>query len=98
MAENSALILVALAAFLGGVASAVLGFLGSHEPFDERKFMRSMLAALLSGMGIALAYRFADGVGVRDLFMDFLSGSGVDVLSNRALGTARRGPPRPPTP
>ena len=84
------MIYVALAAFSGGVLSALLGWLDSQEDFAPRKFARSMVAALLSGIGFALAYQGGETVGIRDILLAILGGSGVDVLSNRALGALGR--------
>ena len=84
------LVWVALAAFLGGCLSATLGWLDSKEPFDGRKFGRSVGFALLSGIGFAIGYSFADGIGIKDLFLAFQSGAGWDSITNRALGAARR--------
>ena len=81
---------VALAAFGGGILSAMLGWVDSKEPFDTRKFLKSVGFALLSGIGFAVAYEFSDGVTLKDLGLAVLGGAGVDSLSNRALGTLRR--------
>jgi len=87
--EDIRLVLVALAAFAGGVLSAFLGWLDSREAFDSRKFGRSVGFALLSGLGFAVGYSFSDGVGARDIFVAVLAGAGVDSLSNRAIGAGK---------
>ncbi len=92
------LIIVAFAAFCGGVLAAFLGFLDSKEAWDSRKFGKSVGMALLSALGFAVAYAFTDGVTVKDCFLAFLSGAGVDVLSNRALGASSSIPPTSPPP
>ena len=84
------MIYVALSAFGGGILTALLGWLDSQEPFNARKFGRSMVAAILSGIGYALAYSAVDVVGMRDILTAILGGAGVDVISNRVLGTVRR--------
>lgn len=81
---------VAVAAFAGGCLSALLGWLDSREPFNPRKFARSIGAALISGIGFALAYQSGETVTLRDILIAILGGSGVDVLSNRALGALVR--------
>lgn len=81
---------IALVAFGGGILSAFLGFLDSAEPFNGRKFAKSVGFALLSGIGFAVAYEFRDGITIKDLGLAVLGGAGVDSLSNRALGTIRR--------
>jgi hypothetical protein len=89
--EDLNLVLIALAAFAGGILAAFLGWLNSNEPFAPRKFGRSVGFALLAGIGFAGGYSFADSIGARDLFAAVLAGAGVDVISNRALGAARSG-------
>lgn len=83
------MIIVALAAFFGGVLSAFLGWCDSHESFDLRKFGKSVGFAFLAALGFALSYSFADSVGARDVFVAILAGAGVDCLSNRAIGAIR---------
>jgi hypothetical protein len=88
--QDMNLVLIALAAFGGGTLAAFLGWLDSAEPFAPRKFGRSLGFALLSGIGFAVGYSFSDSIGARDLFAAVLAGAGVDALSNRALGAARK--------
>jgi hypothetical protein len=80
---------IALTAFTGGVASAVLGWLDSHEPFHARKLTASVVRALFAGGIFALGYQFKDGVSNIDLIYAFLAGAGVDVLGNRIAGAIR---------
>ena len=82
---NRDLVYIALAAFAGGMLSAILGWIDSSEPFNVRKFGRSAIFALLSGVAFGVGYNFVGQVGVRDLFLALLSGAGVDVLSHRAI-------------
>ncbi|MFW6125474.1 MAG: hypothetical protein ACOC58_00050 [Chloroflexota bacterium] len=81
------ILLVALAAFGGGVVSAALGWLESGEPFEARKFASSALRAFLAGAGFAAAYTFAGPVAMLDILTAFLAGAGVDVLGNRLAGS-----------
>jgi len=83
------LIIVAIAAFGGGVLSALLGWLDSKETFNSRKFGKSAVIALLAGIGFAVGYSFGDGVEVGDVFLAILGGAGVDSLSNRVIGATR---------
>ncbi len=82
------LIYVAVAAFAGGILAAFLGWLDSKEPFDPRKFGKSVGVALLSGFAFAVGYTFSNHIGVRDVFVAVLAGAGVDALTNRAIGAA----------
>jgi hypothetical protein len=78
------ILLVALAAFAGGLVSGTLGWLDSQEPFEARKFTSSALRAFVAGAAFAIAYQFADGVTALDIAVAFLAGAGVDVLGKRA--------------
>jgi hypothetical protein len=82
---NRDLVFVALAAFIGGMVSAILGWIDSGEAFNVRKFGRSAIFALLSGIAFGVGYNFIGEVGIKDLFLAVLSGAGVDVLSHRAI-------------
>jgi len=74
---------LSLAALLGGLVSALLGWLESTEPFNARKFGGSVIRSLLAGAVFAVGYELADEINVPDLFYAFLGGAGVDVLGNR---------------
>ena len=77
---------IALAALLGGLVSALLGWLESGEAFNPRKFGGSVIRALLAAAVFAVGYQFAGGAGMLDLLYAFLGGAGVDVLGNRISG------------
>lgn len=83
---NLVIILIALAAFCGGILSALLGWLDSAEPFNGRKFSKSVLFALFAGFFFAVGYSFTDSIGVKDILLAVLAGAGVDGLSNRIIG------------
>ena len=80
------LVYVAVAAFGGGVFSALMGWLDSKEPFNPRIFGKSVMFAVLAGIGFAVAYNFTDGVTGKDISLAFLSGAGWDSITNRTLG------------
>ncbi len=80
------LVIVALAAAIGGILAAYLGYLDSGEPFNKRKFGKSVVAAVLASVGFAIGYSFADGIGVKDVFLAILAGAGWDSITNRVLG------------
>ena len=80
------LVFIALAAFLGGLLSSVMGWMDSGEPFDPRKFFKSLMAALIAGMSFATIYSFSNGITPKDILLAILGGAGVDGLSNRAIG------------
>lgn len=89
MELNVGLIIVVLAAFCGGILAAFLGWLDSKEPFDSRKFGKSVGMALISAIGFGVGYSFADTIGAKDIFIAILAGAGVDVIANRAIGASK---------
>lgn len=82
---------VAIAALIGGLASAGLGWLESKEPFDPRKFGGSAIRSLVAALIFVTGYSFANSIGILDLFYAFLGGAGVDVIGNRIAGRAGNG-------
>jgi hypothetical protein len=77
---------VAMAALIGGLASAGLGWLESKEPFDPRKFGGSAIRSLIAALIFVAGYSFSDSIGILDLVYAFLGGAGVDVIGNRLAG------------
>ncbi len=77
---------IAMAALLGGLVAALLGWLESGEPFNPRKFGGSVIRALIAAILFAVGYQLSGTAGVLDLFYAFLGGAGVDVLGNRVAG------------
>jgi hypothetical protein len=82
---------VAIAALLGGLVSAGLGWLESKEPFDPRKFGGSAIRSLIAALIFVAGYSFSDSIGILDLFYAFLGGAGMDVIANRIAGKAGNG-------
>jgi hypothetical protein len=90
---------IAMAALLGGLVAALLGWLESNEPFNPRKFGGSAIRALIAGILFAVGYQLLGTLGLLDLFYAFLGGAGVDVLGNRVAGKFGNGSfplPQPP--
>jgi hypothetical protein len=83
----------ALAAFAGGVLSAILGWGDSGEPFHGRTFMMSVIRSLISGALAATASNIiaptatAQAIGM--IFLALTSGAGVDVLLKNTPGVYR---------
>ena len=77
------------AAFAGGIAAALLGWIDSAEPFQSRKFGSSVIRALIAGVVFAVGYSFANGLTTIDIGIAFLGGAGIDVLGNRAVGAIK---------
>ena len=88
----------ALVAFFGGVVAALVGWLDSHEDFNTRKFMSSVLRALVAGVGFAIAGIILPPTTTTAfivmLLTAFATGAGIDVLGNRIAGAIK--PPTPP--
>ncbi len=82
---------VALAALLGGIIAAALGWLESKEAFDVRKFGGSIIRSLIAGVVLALGSSLAGPVDVAALLYAFLGGAGVDVIGNRLSGNFGNG-------
>jgi UDP-N-acetylmuramyl pentapeptide phosphotransferase/UDP-N-acetylglucosamine-1-phosphate transferase len=77
---------ILLAALIGGLVVALLGWCDSNEPFDPRKFGGSAIRAAIAAVIFAVGYHLSGPVGILDLFYAFLGGAGVDALGNRLAG------------
>ena len=84
-------ILVGASALVGGIVAAVLGWLDSGEVFEARKFSASIVRALIAGLGIAVAYSYANSITVLDIVICFLAGAGFDAGINRISGAIKVG-------
>ena len=82
---------ISLAAVMGGLTVALLGWMESNEPFNLRKFGGSAIRALIAGAIFAVGYEMSNSVGWLDLFYAFLAGAGVDVIGNRIAGKLGNG-------
>jgi hypothetical protein len=82
---------IAMAALLGGVASALLGWLECADQFNLRKFGGSVIRSFIAADIFAVGYRLSGSIGVIDLFYAFLGGAGVDVIGNRISGKLGNG-------
>ncbi len=83
------MIILAIAAFGGGILSAIMGFVDSGEPFNLRKFSKSVIISLLAGIGVAVTSQSAQ-VGIKEILMAVLAGAGSDVVVNRAVGAFKK--------
>ena len=82
---------IALAALIGGVVAALLGWLESGEPFNPRKFGASVIRSLVAAAIFAAGYQVSGSIGIIDLLYAFLGGAGVDVIGNRISGKLGNG-------
>lgn len=71
------MISLAIAAAIGAIAVGTIGFLGSGEKFEVRKYLATVLTGILSGVGVVLL--FSDvAVTERLIILAFAAGAGVD--------------------
>lgn len=84
-------IIIAVAAFVGALVAATLGWTDSGELFNPRKFGASAIRALFAAVAFAVAYTYADTITVLDVCIAFVAGSGIDVLGNRISGSIKAG-------
>ena len=82
---------IAMAALLGGVVTALLGWLESSDPFSPRKFGGSLIRSLVAAAIFAAGYQVSGSIGIIDLLYAFLGGAGVDVIGNRISGSLGNG-------
>ena len=80
---------VSLAAFGGGIVSALLGWLESGESFIARKFASSVLRSLVAGAAFAITYAVVGEPDMMSIIVAFMAGAGVDVLGNRLAGSIK---------
>ncbi len=82
---------IALAALLGGVSVALLGWLECGDAFNLRKFGGSVIRSLIAAAIFAAGYQLSSAMGIIDLIYAFLGGAGVDVIGNRISGKLGNG-------
>jgi hypothetical protein len=82
---------IALAALLGGLAAALLGWLESDDAFSPRKFGGSLIRSIIAAAVFAAGYQLTGSFGIIDLLYAFLGGAGVDVIGNRISGKLGNG-------
>ena len=81
---------VALSAFGGGVGAGLLGWLEKGTGFSGRKFLPTIIRAIIAGGVIAISYPFVEQMGLwAGLIGAFLAGAGIDVLGHRIAGTMK---------
>ncbi len=87
-------IYVAIAALLGGVINALLGWTQTTDPFNERKFMASAIASFIGAVVIAATFNYSgltvpasSMAAILALFNAFLAGAGVSSGVSRISGS-----------
>ena len=76
------ILIVMAVAIVGGLVSALTGWVATTEPFDARKFVTSLLKSVVGAVVIGYAGwqsgLFTGAVNPGVVLMAFLSGAGVD--------------------
>jgi hypothetical protein len=80
------ILLVAAAAFIGAMATALSGWAEQNTDFDIRKFLPSLIRSLVAAVGIAVAMDYSNATVPLVYLFAFLSGAGVEVGGNRIAG------------
>ncbi len=78
--------LIAVAALVGGIVTALLGWTETTEPFNPKKFTSSIIRSLIGAVVIAVAFDAAGGISPLDYLVAFLAGAGVDAGGKRVAG------------
>ena len=86
------LLLMLIAAILGAILSAGLGWAESKDAFNARKFVPSILRA---GISAAVVFVGTSYVNIGEVTMliyvlTFLAGMGIDAGGNRLAGAIRK--------
>lgn len=84
-------VLIGAAACLGGIVTALLGWTETQEAFDAKKFISSVIRALIGGVGIAAAFNYAGDITAISFLLAFLAGAGVDAGGKRISGAIKAG-------
>ena len=80
------LIWIACAAFLGGMATALIGWSEQGTPWNAKKFIASLIRSLVAGVGVAVVAYYSEPTAPIVYLLAFLSGAGVEVGGNRISG------------
>ena len=77
------LIGIALAAFFGGITTALLGWCEASTRWNWKKFSSSVVRSLIGAVGVAVATDYSGAAAPIIYLLAFLSGAGVEVGVNR---------------
>jgi len=87
------LILLLIAAILGAILSAVLGWAESGADFDRRKFVPSLVRGAIAAVVVLVAADYGDVTITLIIYVGaFLTGMGIDAGLNRLSGALRTKP------
>ncbi len=80
------LIGIALAAFVGGITTALLGWSEASTPWNWKKFSSSIVRSLVGAVALAAAMDYSGATVPMIYLLALLSGAGVEVGGNRVAG------------
>jgi hypothetical protein len=83
-------VVVLIAALLGGLCTVMLGWLESTSTFDKRKFALSALRSLIGAVSIAAAFNYSGSTAPICFLLAFLAGAGVNTGGNQLAGAAMK--------
>jgi len=81
---------LALAAFIGGMATGLVGWAEAGTPWNARKFVVTLVRSALGGVAIAAATDYTGATSPIIYLLAVLAGAGVEVGSNRIAGAIKR--------
>ena len=82
-----------IAAILGAILSAVLGWAESGADFDRRKFVPSLVRGAIAAVVVSVGVDYADVSITLIIYIGaFLTGMGIDAGGNRLAGALRTKP------
>lgn len=83
------ILIVFVLAIVGAIFSALLGWLESGEDFIPRKFIPSVMRAVVAGIVFALGLSEMEVLTVWVYFEVFVGGAGIEVIGHRVAKTLK---------
>ena len=83
-------IVVLIAALVGGICTVALGWLESSAVFDRRKFATSAVRSLIGAVSIAAAFNYSGSTAPICFLLAFLAGAGVNAGGNQLAGATMK--------
>ena len=71
---------------VGAISVAILGWIESGEPFDNRKFAASVGRAIFGGLVSALIFQGTEDPTIWTYVSALLVGAGIDIAGHRLSG------------
>jgi hypothetical protein len=81
-------LIVAVACWVGAVATGLLGWAKSGKQFDGRSFLTSVLSGFVAAIAFAMTFNYSgQSLTIFDVFIAIAAGAGVDNAVNRISGS-----------